>query len=78
MSTEYKDLKRKAHSCGAVLFSESDGVLNQDIVLREYADTPEELVAKHLTLSKAVVQGATGWADEQVAEFLAGHGNPKG
>jgi len=45
----------KPHYFEVVMNSYSDGVLNQEVSVREYANTPSELTAKQMTFSKVVI-----------------------
>lgn len=45
----------KAHSVTVSIVSESDGAVNQEVLLKEYASTPEELTMKNFTISDYVM-----------------------
>ena len=45
----------KPHSVTVSIISESNGVLNQEILLKEYASTPEELVIKNFAIADVVI-----------------------
>ena len=48
------DLKKKPHAVTVTITSESDGVLNQEVICREYASTTDELIAKNHIIADAV------------------------
>lgn len=47
--------RKKVHSVTVSIVSESDGIVNQDITLTEYANDETELAWKHTKLGNAVV-----------------------
>jgi len=70
----------KAHSVSVVITSESDGVVNQEIICKEYAETPEELVYKNFTITDHVIP-AVDAAMKKMAEeggFRPPGGKPPG
>ena len=44
----------KAHSVTVTITSESNGKVNQEYMLKEYAESPEELVWKNFAITDAV------------------------
>lgn len=45
----------KPHSVTVSIVSESDGVINQEVICKEYAGSVEELVYKNHALADAVI-----------------------
>ena len=79
----------KPHYFEVVMNSYSDGALNQEVVVREYAATGAELTAKQMAFSKAVMPAIMGAFDEmskpmqeqgleEIAEAFEGKGKAKG
>ena len=60
----------KPHSVTVKIVSESEGDVNQEIICREFASTPQELVTKNMTIALAVVEAVTG----AMAELASGQG----
>lgn len=60
----------KQHCVTVSITSESNGVLNQEVILREYAATQEELVAKNIALADAVVGACVDATREFAKPFL--------
>jgi hypothetical protein len=54
----------KPHYFEIVMNSYSDGVLNQEVVVREYANTGAELTAKQMAFAKVVMPSVLGAFDE--------------
>jgi hypothetical protein len=65
----------KEHSVTVSIVSTSGGLINQEILLTEYASTPQELVTKHMTTSLFVVEACV----KAMTELAEGQGlNPTG
>ena len=45
----------KNHSVTVSIVSESDGAVNQEILLKEYARSPDELVMKNFAITDALI-----------------------
>lgn len=57
----------KPHYFEVVMNSFSEGVLNQEVIVREYANTPEELVSKQMRYTNMALPTLVG-AFEQLAQ----------
>ena len=62
--TVLENVTKPAHSCGVMTFSTSNGEMNQRVILEEFARTPEELVAKSMSMNEEVVAACFKWADK--------------
>ena len=60
----------KQHCVTVSITSESGGELNQEVILREYATTVEELVVKNFALADAVVGACLAATRELAKPFL--------
>ena len=61
----------KPHYFEVVMNSYSDGVLNQEVVIREYAATPGELTLKQMTFTKDVMPSIVASFDAMSAPLQA-------
>lgn len=57
----------KNHYFEVVMNSYSDGVLNQEVVVREYAETGAELTAKQIAFTKDVIPAIVAAFDSMSA-----------
>jgi hypothetical protein len=63
---------KKPHSVTVSIVSVSDGVTNQEVILREYAGSAEELVYKNHAMADAVVVAINDCMKGLSGAFLAG------
>ena len=83
------DVKKKPHHFEIVMNSYSDGALNQEVIVREYANTPGELTLKQMAMTKDVIpkivesfdKMSMPWQEQGMAEagevFAQGNGKGK-
>jgi hypothetical protein len=56
--------EQKKHYFEVVMNSYSDGVLNQEVIVREYAKTGEELTVKNMKMARDVIPAVVKSFDE--------------
>lgn len=64
----------KPYSVTVQIISESNGVVNQEVVLKEYAATEEELVTKNHAIADTVIFALNDLMKQLSAEVLKGKG----
>ena len=66
-------MAKKLHSVTVSIISESDGELNQEVICKEYAGSPAELVYKNHAIADAVIVAVNDCMKRLSAEYLAGN-----
>ena len=64
--------KQKQHCVTVSIISETDGVLNQEVLCKEYAGSDAELVYKNHAIADAVVVAVNDVMKKLSSEFLKG------